>query len=107
MILQYLMKEKNFPRSLLGVEISLMVNRLSKRCDIVAYKGTRPMLLVECKAPSVKISQDVFDQVARYNLTLKVPYLLVTNGLTAMCCRIDLEKGSYEFLEEVPKYEEL
>src|SRR5689334_10830078 len=60
-IIQYLIREKHFPRSLLGIEISLFVNRLSKRCDIVAYKGTQPVLLVECKAPSIKISQDVFD----------------------------------------------
>jgi len=106
-IIQYLIREKSFPRSLLGIEISLVVNRLSKRCDIVAYKGAQPMLLVECKAPSIKLSQDVFDQVARYNLTLRVPYLLVTNGTIAMCCKIDLEKSSYEFLEQLPEFGKL
>ncbi len=103
-IIQYLIYEKHFPRALLGVEVALAVNKLSKRCDIVAYKNNKPALLIECKAPPVKISQNVFDQIARYNITLRVPYLLVTNGLIAMCCKLDLEKGRYEFLEEFPEY---
>jgi len=105
--IQYLIHEKNFSRALLGVEVALLVHKLSKRCDIVAYKNNKPALLVECKAPSVKISQDVFDQIARYNLTIKVPYLLVTNGLLTLCCKLDLEKGSFVFLENIPEYKDL
>ena len=107
LLLQYLLKEKKFPRSLLGVETSLTVNRLQKRCDIVAFKNNLPAMLIECKAPSVKIVQSVFDQVARYNLALKVPYLLVTNGVVSLCCKIDLGKSRFDFLKEIPGYWDL
>ncbi len=106
-LIHYLIEKKKFPRSLLGVEVSLAVNRLKKRCDILAYKKNLPVMIAECKAPSVKMDQSVFEQAARYNLTLKVPYLLVTNGLLALCCRLDLKKGNFEFLEEIPEYSQL
>ena len=79
-----------------------------KRADIAAF-GTKgqPLLIVECKASSVKINQKVFDQVARYNLALKVKYLVVTNGLEHYVCQIDFEKNSYAFLEEIPDFEEV
>lgn len=107
MVIHYLIEKKQYPRVLLGVEISLSVNRLQKRCDLLAYKNNQPVMIAECKAPSVKISQAVFEQAARYNLSLQVPYLLVTNGLLALCCRVDLKKGTFEFLDEIPAYSEL
>jgi len=106
-LLLCLIREKGFPRSLLGVETALKVNTLLKRCDVVAYKNTQPLLLAECKAPSVKISQDVFDQIARYNLALQVPYLLVTNGAITLCCEVDLQKKEWRFLDELPEYSAL
>ena len=106
-IIQYLIHEKKFPKSLLGVEVSLLVNRLKKRCDIVIYKGNHPLMLVECKAPSVKMEQSVFDQIARYNLALAVPYLLITNGMQAYCCKINFSDSSFQFLGYVPDYAEL
>ncbi|PCJ84394.1 MAG: restriction endonuclease subunit R [Flavobacteriales bacterium] len=106
--IHYLIGEKNYPASLLEVEKALEVNRLQKRSDIVAYNNTgQPQLIVECKAPSVKISQKAFDQIARYNIALKVKYLVVTNGLQHYCCKIDFEKKGFEFLKEVPGYESL
>ena len=103
--LMFLIKEKDYPESLITVEKSLMLNNLLKRTDIVAYSNSGlPKLIVECKAPSVKINQKVFDQIARYNMTLKVDYLVVTNGLSHFICKIDYQKQTYHFLKEVPSY---
>ncbi|MGB3073873.1 MAG: type I restriction enzyme HsdR N-terminal domain-containing protein [Chitinophagales bacterium] len=101
--LRYLIEEKKYPRSLIAVEMSLKLNKLSKRCDIVVYgKNGKPQLIVECKAGDVKLTQKVFDQIARYNLTLKVKYLVVSNGSKSFCCEIDVEKGSYHFMHDLP-----
>ncbi len=104
-VLNYLVHELECPPSLIAVERSLEVNGLVKRADAVVYdrRGT-PALLVECKAPSIKMDQRVFEQAARYNTVFKVPYLLVTNGLGHFCCRIGLPEGSIEFLPAVPSY---
>jgi type I site-specific restriction-modification system R (restriction) subunit len=101
----YLIAVKQCPASLIAVEKALMVNRLKKRTDIVVFaKDGLPKLIVECKAPHIEITNDVFDQIARYNMTLKVDYLFVTNGLQHFCCFIDHKAGSYRFVEEVPEY---
>ncbi|MCB9175328.1 MAG: type I restriction enzyme HsdR N-terminal domain-containing protein [Flavobacteriales bacterium] len=102
--IKYLISEKNVPASLIVIEKGLKLNELSKRADILIYKDSSPILLVECKAPKVKITQDTFDQISRYNLTFKVPYLIVTNGLNHYCCKIDFDKNSYTFLEEIPDF---
>ena len=101
---KYLIDEKSVPSSLIVIEKGLKLNELTKRADILIYKDTSPILLVECKAPTVKISQDTFDQISRYNLTFKVPYLIVTNGISHYCCQIDFENNSYNFLEDIPNY---
>lgn len=103
--LQYLVTEKKYAASLIAVEAGLKYNELQKRADILVYdKQGSPFLLVECKAPEVKISQDVFDQVARYNMSFKVVYLVVTNGMDHFCCKMDYEKNNYQFLEEIPVF---
>ena len=102
--IKYLISEKNVPASLIVIEKGLKLNELSKRADILIYKDSSPILLVECKAPKVKITQDTFDQISRYNLTFKVPYLIVTNGLNHYCCKIDFDKNCYTFLEEIPDF---
>lgn len=107
LLIQYLINEKDYPRGLLGVEVSLSVNRLAKRCDVLVYKSGKPVMIVECKAPSVKINQSVFEQVARYNLAFKVPYLLVTNGWVTLCCRVALKESDFEFLNQIPDYRQL
>ena len=105
---RYLTEEKHFPASLVAVERSLRMNQRDFRTDIVLFsKSGNPLVVVECKAPEVKISQQVFDQIARYNLDLRVNYLIVTNGLTHYCCRFDQEQLSYTFLPEIPDYLEL
>ncbi len=104
----YLINEKAYPASLIAVEKGLTVNGLKKRTDIVVFgKDGIPKLIVECKAPHIKITNDVFDQIARYNMTLKVKYLMVTNGLQHFCCVINHQEASYKFLEEVPSFPDL
>ncbi|MBE0640138.1 MAG: type I restriction enzyme HsdR N-terminal domain-containing protein [Bacteroidales bacterium] len=106
--IHYLHIVKAVPLTLITVEQELVYNSMKRRSDIVVYsnKGV-PALMVECKAASVEITQKVFDQVARYNLTMKVPFLVVTNGLRHICCKIDFEKSSYSFLEEIPDYRQM
>ena len=106
--IQYLVQEKKYPQSLIGVEYCLKVNKMDRRGDIVVYnKLGKPYLIVECKAPQVVIKQAVFDQIANYNIPLKVKYLIVTNGMTHYCCEIDFENRKYSFLEEVPEFKKL
>ena len=105
---RYLTEEKHFPASLVAIERSLRMNQRDFRTDIVLYsKSGNPLIVVECKAPEVKISQQVFDQIARYNLDLRVSYLIVTNGLSHYCCRFDQSELSYTFLPEIPDYKEI
>ncbi len=101
----FLIEEKKYPLSLISVERKITVNNLTKRTDIVVYnqKGL-PYILVECKAPSVKITQVSFDQIARYNLKLNAAYLIVTNGLNHFYCKMNFEKECYTFLKEIPEY---
>ena len=103
LVVAFLIKKKTYNKNRIAIEKSLMVNGLPKRWDILVYDElTNPWMLIECKAPTVKISQDTFDQIARYNLSLNVPYLLVTNGLQSYCCEIDYQNQTYEFLDEIP-----
>jgi len=104
----YLVNFKNYPRSLIAVEMNLKLNKLNKRCDIVLFNNQGvARLIVECKSPSVKISGKVFDQIAVYNMKLSVSYLIITNGLTHFCCIMDTETKSYRFSSEIPDYGEL
>ncbi len=106
--IRYLIEEKGYIQSLVRVEMFFKLNRLSKRADIALFnRSGQPKVLVECKSPKVKIRQVVFEQVARYNLSFGVDYLIVTNGLEHFCCKMDYEKKSYTFLEEIPGFEEM
>jgi len=106
--LLFLINDKMYPASLLAVEKKIVLNTLTKRCDIVAYSNNgKALLIVECKAPAIDITQLTFDQIARYNMKLQVNYLIVTNGLKHYCCYIDFENKDYRFLEGVPDYREL
>ena len=89
--IQFLINEKNFPVSLINVEKRVQINGLNKRYDIVVFNSDGSIyLIIECKAPEVKISQSAFDQIARYNLVLKASYLMVTNGLNHYFCTMEL-----------------
>ncbi len=102
---RYLIEEKGYPAGYLMTEYAVKVNRMSRRCDIIVFnKDLTYLALVECKAPEVKITQDVFDQVARYNLAFRVSYMMITNGLNHYCCKIDFTDRSVSFLNEIPEY---
>ncbi|WP_111708385.1 type I restriction enzyme HsdR N-terminal domain-containing protein [Lutibacter citreus] len=103
--IHYLINEKKYPISLISVEKKLTINKLTKRTDILIFnKKGEPNIIVECKAPSVKITQDTFDQIARYNLKLKANYLITTNGLEHFYCKMDFENECYIFLKDIPNY---
>ena len=105
---EWLITDKGFPAALMGNEVSLTQNGIARRCDTVVGDRTgQPLVIVEYKAPSINITQKTFDQIVRYNMVLKARYLIVSNGLNHYCCRIDYEKNSYRFLEEIPCYESL
>ena len=101
----YLINDKHYPASLIALEKQLVINNRKKRTDILIFnkKGT-PEIIVECKAPSIKITQDTFDQIARYNLKLNANYLIVTNGLQHFYCKMDFENETYIFLKDIPSY---
>ena len=105
---KYLIQEKAYPASLIAIEKGLKLNELQKRADAVIYNNNGlPIVLIEFKAPSIKITQDTFEQIGRYNSIFKVPYLIVSNGLEHFCAKIDFKQNSFEFLEGVPNYKEL
>jgi hypothetical protein len=104
-LINFLINVKKYPGSLMRLEGGLKLNNLQKRSDILLFnKKGEKILLVECKAPSVKINQDTFDQIARYNFVHKVEWLLVSNGMQHFCCRIDYDQKIYSFVEELPDY---
>lgn len=101
----FLIHELKYPLSRIAIERQLKVNNLTKRFDIVVFDNLgAPLILVECKAPKVKISQETFDQIARYNLQLNAPLLMLTNGLNHYYCSLNNVKKSYDFLANLPSY---
>ena len=103
--IHYLNNEKNYPMGLMGVEKMVKYNALKTRADIILYTTEgKAKMIVECKAANIKITQDTFNQIAKYNFKLKVPFLVVTNGMQHFCCRMDYENNSISFLEGVPAF---
>ena len=104
--IRYLIQEKKYPKTLMAVEKKVMVNGLSQRFDLLVYdrKGN-PYLVAEFKSPGVKITQDTFSQAVRYNSNLKVPLILVSNGLDHFICRIDYSLQTVSYLKEIPDFE--
>ena len=106
--LNHLVKDLGCPASLISVEHSLVLNSMAKRADIVIHGDYGiPIAVVECKAPTVAISQATFEQAARYNLVSKVRYLFITNGLKSYCCVVDHEQGKVRFLDHLPNFRTL
>ncbi len=104
-VVQFLLQDKKYPKSYINVEKLIKINDLSKRYDGVVFQPNGDIfLLIECKASEVPISQQTFDQIARYNLVLKAKYLMVTNGLNHYFCQMDFENEKYVFLKELPEY---
>ena len=104
----FLLEHKGYPQALMANEVQVQLNGTKKRCDTVLYRrDLTARMIVEYKAPDIAITQKVFDQITRYNIVLKVDYLIVTNGLQHYCCRMDYERGSYNFLQDIPDYQSL
>lgn len=104
----FLLREKGYPAALIANEIQIDLNKLKKRCDSVVYnRDLSPLMIIEYKAPDVDITQQVFDQIVRYNIVLKVKYLIVSNGLNHYCCIMDYDKQSFKYLSDIPNYTDL
>lgn len=107
-LLHFLLVDRSYPKGLIAVEKSLKVGTLDKRFDLLVYdREHHPILLAECKAPEIPLDQLVFDQAARYNRTLQVPYLLITNGLETKLCRVDPDLQVLVPLPDLPGHSEL
>lgn len=105
---QYLITEGKYPPGLIGIEIMFSLNKLKRRVDILIHDRLgKPVMIVECKEPEVKIDEKVFDQIVAYNMALKVPYIVVTNGIDHYACRVDHMENNWEFLMAIPLYEDL
>ncbi len=104
----YMQTRLSYPASLMANEIAIKLNNTTKRCDTVVYdRNGQPIMIVEYKAPSIPLTQDVFNQIARYSIALRVKYLVVSNGLRHYCCALDTEARRYRFLQAIPSYNEL
>lgn len=101
----YLIAHKGYPAGLMGNEVSITLNDTARRCDTVVYdRHGEPWMIVEYKAASVAITQEVFEQILRYNIVLRAPFLTVSNGLQTYCCAIDHATGRHTFLNDLPEY---
>jgi hypothetical protein len=106
--INYLINYKNYPASLMANEAGIKLNSLTRRCDTVVYNNQlEPLMIIEYKESKVQITQNVFDQLVRYNTVLKVPYIVVSNGISHYCCRMNYEDQSFEYLTDIPEYQSL
>ncbi len=104
-VVQFFLQEKKYPKSYINVEKVLKINNLNKRYDLVVFNPDGSVfILVECKAPGIIISQNTFDQIARYNMTLNAQYLMVTNGHNHYFCQMDYKQECYHFMPELPDF---
>lgn len=104
----YLIRQKGYPQALMANEVQVVLNGMKRRCDTVLYRrDLSARMIIEYKKPEVKITQAVFDQITRYNMVLRVDYLIVSNGMEHYCCRMNYEQSSYDFLPEIPDYKNL
>lgn len=105
----FLVDHKGYPPQLLANEVGIRLNGSLRRCDSVLYdrNGGRPRVVMEYKAPTVALTQDVFNQICSYNSLLRADYLFVSNGLMHVCCRMLYAETSYAFLRDVPAFSEL
>ena len=102
---KFLIKEKNFKSQLISIEKKIILNKLTKRFDIIAHDNYgKPNLLVECKAPNIIINQKSFDQIIGYNKVIDAKYLMLTNGIIHYYCRINKIDSKIDFLKEIPNY---
>lgn len=101
----YLIESKKYPKNRIAVEKAIQVNELNKRCDLIIYDHKlKPLIIVECKSPKVKLKDSTFRQAAIYNLSLRVPYLIITNGLETYVAKIDFKHNNFCLIDEVPDF---
>ena len=106
--IHFLVNQHGYPSSLIAVESGLKVASRLKRTDAVVFnKQGKPVLIIECKAPEIKITEQVFDQIVRYNMSLQVKFLVVTNGMQHYCCLLNYNDNSWTFLNDIPPYDVL
>ncbi len=104
----YLTDHLGYPSTMLANEVQLQVGDKVLRADSVLYdRQLRPRVIVEYKAPTVPITEKVFEQIAIYNMLLHADYLMVSNGLKHYCCKMLYEKKKYLYLDHIPRYEEI
>lgn len=104
----HLIRDKGYPPECIGNEISLTLNGTKKRCDTVVYgRNAQPVMIIEYKSPQVEITQQVFEQISRYNIRLRVKWLIVSNGLQHYCCCINYESNTCQFVEDIPSYDSI
>lgn len=104
----FLVDSKGYPAECIANEVSIRLGSMRKRCDTVVYgREAEPLMIVEYKSPGVEITQQVFDQISRYNIRLRVKWLIVSNGLQHYCCHIDYANGTYRFVEDIPSYTDI
>lgn len=104
-VVKFLINEKGCPASLISVEKKLLINGLTKRYDVIVYYPNGEIfLIVECKSPQVEITQTVFDQIARYNLSINANNLMISNGLQHFYCQMDYQNKKYIFLKDLPNF---
>lgn len=102
---QFLIVEKKYPVSLIVLEAGVKVNNNPQRADLLVFdRSGNPALVAEFKAPEIKISQSTFDQIVRYNMQLKVKFLIVSNGLNHFCCSLNYTENSFSYLAEIPDF---
>jgi len=107
-LIHMLDKKLGYPANLMVCEYSITINGLRYRGDLVVLgKALKPLFLAECKAPSIKITRETFEQILRYNMALNVKYILLTNGETTYFANRDASTNNYIYLTEIPPYNEL
>lgn len=105
--LRFLIEEKKYPASRMAVEKQLQVYGMNRRCDIVYYNGQGiPEMIVECKAPEITLNRESFDQLLRYNITMRVPLLILTNGMVHYCCKLNSQSNEFQYLTNIPSVDE-
>ncbi|MCD8290088.1 MAG: type I restriction enzyme HsdR N-terminal domain-containing protein [Prevotella sp.] len=106
--IHFLIDHKGYPAALLANEIELKIGQKKLRCDSVLYnKETKPCMIIEYKAPTITLTQKVFDQISVYNMLMHVDFLIVSNGMQHYCCKMDYENKKYTFLKNIPDYSEI
>ena len=107
LLILHVLEQKICPAGLIAVEKKIVVNERERRYDLALHdQQGDPWLVAECKAPEIPLTQQVLDQIARYNLTLQVPYLLVTNGLQSLCYQIDHGNRQWRQIDHIPSLDE-